>query len=213
MKTIALFGGSGGLGKELIKYFDAAHFFLIPISSKQVDLSDKEEVDKFFETHDIDIVINLSGVNYDSFVHKIDTYKARQAIEVNIVGTMNLLSACLKKMRDNKYGRIILISSVLSEKVYPGTGVYSACKSFIDSMARTASAENISKGITVNSIRLGYFDGGMCHRIPEPYHTDIRESIGLKRWGKIEELYNTIKFMIDTEYITGQNVNVSGGIL
>jgi NAD(P)-dependent dehydrogenase (short-subunit alcohol dehydrogenase family) len=52
----------------------------------------------------------------------------------------------------------------------------------------------------------------MCHRLPEKYIEPIKQSIGLKRWGSIEELYKTLEFLINVEYVTGQNINISGGI-
>ena len=77
------------------------------------------------------------------------------------------------------YGRIILISSVLAKKIVLGTSLYSG-SAFIDNLVKTASAENVSMGITCNSLQLGYFDGGMCHRLPEKYKDQIKNSIGLK---------------------------------
>ena len=114
-------------------------------------------------------------------------------------------------MRENGYGRIILLSSVLTKKVVQGTSIYSGSKAFIDNLVKVVSAENISKGVTCNSIQLGYFDGGMCHRLPEKFKEPIKKSIGLKRWGSIKELYQTIEYLINTEYITGQNIEISGG--
>ena len=122
-----------------------------------------------------------------------------------------LLCVLLKKLY-HLFGRVILISSVLAEKVVPGTSLQSGSKVFIDNLVKTASAENIGKGITCNSIQLGYFDGGMCHRLPEKFAESVKESIPLKRWGSIQELYQTIEYLINTEYITGQNINISGGI-
>ena len=115
-------------------------------------------------------------------------------------------------MRASQYGRIILFSSVLAKKVVLGTSLYSGSKAFIDNLVKTSSAENIGRGITCNSLQLGYFDGGMCHRLPEKYAEPIKQSIGLKRWGSVEELYNTLDFLINVEYVTGQNINISGGL-
>ena len=150
-------------------------------------------------------------------LHKLDSndhqYEVQKMLDVNIKGSVNILSACLPIMRINGYGRIILMSSVLAEKIVVGTSLYSAGKAFIDNLVRTASAENISKGITCNSLQLGYFDGGMCHRLPEKFVEPIKNSIGLKRWGSIKELYRAIDFLIEVEYITGQNIKISGGLL
>jgi NAD(P)-dependent dehydrogenase (short-subunit alcohol dehydrogenase family) len=215
MKTIALFGGSGGLGTQLAPLLEQK-YNVVSISSKDVDITEIDKVTKFFSENDIDILINLSGYNYDSFIHKIDIEKKwpqiTDLVGINIYGTLNLLAEALQKMREKKYGRIILISSVLVEKPTLGTGLYSASKAFIDNLVKTVSLENISKGITCNSLQLGYFDGGMAHRLPENVVEPIKNSIGLKRWGTIQELYQTVDFLIETEYITGQNINISGGL-
>lgn len=211
MKTLALFGGSGGLGSQLKKPLEK-NYDVISLSSKDVDITSSSELELFFDKNNIDIIVNSSGYNYNSFLHKIDDWEeVDKMIDVNVLGNIKLLNKSLPKMRDNGYGRVILISSVLSKKVVQGTCLYSGSKSFIDSLVRTVSAENISKGITCNSIRLGYFDGGMCHRLPEKFKSSIKKSIGLRRWGSINELYNTIEYLINTEYITGQNIEISGG--
>tara|TARA_R110000772_G_scaffold17946_1_gene49818 strand:- start:58420 stop:59061 length:642 start_codon:yes stop_codon:yes gene_type:complete len=213
MKTIAVFGGSGGLGSQLVPYLEESEQYnVISISSSDVDITNSDMVNEFFINNDIDIVINLAGYNFDSLVHKLtNQVEINKMIDINIKGNINILASSLPHMRTKNYGRVILISSVLSDKVVFGTSLYSACKGFIDNMVKRASLENISKGVTCNSIQLGYFDGGMCHRIPSEYKEKIKNSIGLKRWGSIKELHDTIDYLINTEYISGQNVNISGG--
>ena len=211
-KTIALFGGSGGLGAPLAQLLEE-EFIVISISSKMVDITNFDSVNKFFENNDIDIVINFSGYHYDSLIHKLDKEEEiEKLLDVNIKGSINILRGALPSMREKRYGRIILASSVLTAKPTRGTALYTGTKAFADSLVKTASAENISKGITCNSLQLGYFDGGMCHRLPEKFVQPIKNSIGLQRWGTIKELYQTIVYLVDTEYVTGQNLNISGGL-
>ncbi|WP_213524353.1 SDR family oxidoreductase [Nonlabens sp.] len=212
MKKIALFGGSGGLGTKLTPLLEKK-YNVIKLSSKDIDVRDLEALKLFFGKNDIDIVINMSGYNFDNFLHKLDgESEIQDMLDINIKGNINILSCCLPKMRARQYGRIILFSSVLAKKVVLGTSLYSGSKAFIDNLVKTSSAENIGRGITCNSLQLGYFDGGMCHRLPEKYVEPIKQSIGLKRWGTVEELFNTLDFLINVEYITGQNINISGGL-
>lgn len=212
MRKIALFGGSGGLGVKLTPLLEA-NYEVLKLSSKDIDVRDVESLKLFFYENQIDIVINMSGYNFDNFIHKLNgESEIQDMLDVNIKGNINILSSCLPGMRHREYGRIILFSSVLAEKVVLGTSLYSGSKAFIDNLVKTSSAENIGKGITCNSLQLGYFDGGMCHRLPEKYIEPIKQSIGLKRWGSIEELYKTLDFLINVEYVTGQNINISGGL-
>jgi NAD(P)-dependent dehydrogenase (short-subunit alcohol dehydrogenase family) len=115
-------------------------------------------------------------------------------------------------MRENEFGRIITISSVLAEKPVISTGVYSGCKGFIDSFVKTVALENASKNISCNSIQLGYFDGGLTYKIPETFREQVLNTIPAKRWGSIHELTNLIEFLINTPYVTGTNIKINGGI-
>ena len=215
MKTVALFGATGGLGKQLLPLLQTK-YNVIGISSSDIDVTNFEQVNKFFETNNIDIVINLSGYNFDAFTHKINNEILNQIdkqIDVNIKGTINIVSNCLSKMREQQFGRIILVSSVLAEHPVISTSIYAGCKGFVDSFTKTVALENANKNINCNSLQLGYFDGGLTYKIPEEFRDGIKNNIPAKRWGEIIELYNTIEYLIETGYMTGQNLNISGGII
>jgi NAD(P)-dependent dehydrogenase (short-subunit alcohol dehydrogenase family) len=214
MKKILIIGGTGGLGSKVIPKLEKK-YVITSIGSKDLDVRDISECEKYFEINDFDIILNFAGLNYDTLIHKINSSninKINDLIDVNIKGAINVVSSCLKKMREKKYGRIILISSVLSEKNMIGTGIYSASKSFLDKFVKNISQENIKYGITSNTIQLGYFDGGMTYEISENYINIIKQEIGLNRFGSIDELCNTIEYFIQNEYITGINLKIDGGL-
>ena len=213
-KKLVIFGGTGGLGNQLVKKLES-DYDLISLGSKDVDITNFLEVKKFFSENNIDIVINLSGYNYNSFLHKYseDNLTDRQKqIDVTVNGSLNILTNCLPQMRERNYGRIILTSSILSSKPVPGTAVYSGCKAFIDNLAKTCTTENLSRGITCNTLQLGYMDDGLTYEVPEPFRTKVKENIPLKRWGTIEEIENTVRYLIDTEYISGCSIKINGGL-
>ena len=214
-KTIVIFGGTGGLGKQLVNYFSEPEYRVIALGSKSVDITDFEAVHKFFDTTNVDIVINMSGYNYNSPIHKynksnIDEITKQTNVVIN--GTMNILASCLPQMRLNGYGRIILTSSILSSKPVFGTSVYAGCKAFMDNLIKTVTVENLSKGITCNSLQLGYMDGGLTYEVPEPFITNVKNSIPLKRWGTASEIANAIQYFINTEYTSGHAMKINGGL-
>jgi len=215
MKNLALFGGTGGLGSQLSNHLRKEHN-VICIGSKDVNVTDYLEVKKFFDHNDVDVVINLSGYNYDSFLHKYNENNYSEIdkqLEINVKGTINIVSCCLTKMREKQFGRIILASSILAENPVISTSIYSGCKGFVDSLVKTVALENAAKNVSCNSLQLGYFDGGLTYKIPESLRDTIKNSIPFNRWGSIEELYNTANYLINTPYITGQNIKISGGII
>ena len=215
MKTIALFGATGGLGSQLVPLLQQ-NYNVIGVGSKDVDVTDPDAVRAFFDKHTIDVVINLSGYNYDTFLHKYNknTYvEIDKQIDINIKGTINIVSACLDGMRSRGFGRIVLTSSVLADHPVISTSIYAGCKGFVDSLAKTVAIENANKGINCNTLQLGYFDGGLTYKIPQEFRETIKNTIPAKRWGEIQELFNTVDYLIKTPYITGQSINISGGII
>lgn len=212
MKTIALFGATGGLGSQLLPILQKK-YNVVAISSADVNVTNYDAVKTLFDTSKIDIVINLSGYNSDAFAHKINNEQLDKQIDINIKGTVNIVSNCLPFMREQQFGRIILVSSVLADHPVVSTSIYSGCKGFVDSFTKTVALENANKNINCNSLQLGYFDGGLTYKIPESFRDTIKNNIPAKRWGMIFELYNTIEYLIETGYITGQNINISGGII
>jgi NAD(P)-dependent dehydrogenase (short-subunit alcohol dehydrogenase family) len=214
MKKIVVFGGTGGLGKKLIPFLKDK-YEVISVSSKEVDITSLDQTKKFFDINDIDIVLNMSGKKYDVFLSKIiqtDIDDIKSMMDVNMMGNINILASCLPKMIEKKYGRVIAISSVFSELNIPKNSIYCASKTFVDRLITTANKENIRYGITCNSIQLGYWDGGMCYRVEEKYQEMAKSKIGLKRWGSIGELYNTINFIVENEYVCGTNLRIDGGL-
>tara|TARA_R110002020_G_scaffold225140_4_gene435244 strand:- start:277 stop:921 length:645 start_codon:yes stop_codon:yes gene_type:complete len=214
MKKIALFGASGGLGKQLIPYLEKK-YEVIGLNSKEVDITSYSSVKRFFENKQIDIVLNFSGKKYDTFLNKInenDMEEIKNMLDVNIIGNINILANCLPRMREKGWGRVIMISSVFAEMNVPKNSIYCSSKAFVDRLAQNANKENIRNGVTCNSIQLGFWDGGMCYRVPKDIQEKAKSKIGLKRWGSIEELYNTIEFIINNEYVCGTNLRIDGGL-
>lgn len=213
-KKIVIIGGSGGLGTALAPLLEKK-YEVKSLSSRDLDVTNFEKLEMFFEMNDVDIVLNFFGKNYDVFLSKIwggDLYDIKQLFDVNVNGHVNVMANCLPKMIEKKYGRIIGISSVLSEINVPMTAIYSTSKAAIDKLYQVANKENLRHGITCNTIQLGYWEVGMIEELDPEFQEKVKKGIGLRRWGKVQELYNAIDFMIETEYYCGNNMKLNGGI-
>jgi NAD(P)-dependent dehydrogenase (short-subunit alcohol dehydrogenase family) len=212
-EKVIVIGGSGGLGRALCEKLNA-DYEIFALGSRDLDLTNREQVQKFFIEHDAEVIINLAGYNFDCLLHRYDTstyIEMDKQIDVVVKGSVNLLNACLPGMRSRGYGRIIFFSSILAAKPVIGTGVYAASKAFIEGLVKACAVENASKGVTANAIQIGYFDGGLTHQIPRPLQSSILAGIPSGRFGSIDELENIIRFIINTEYINGSTLKVNGG--
>jgi 3-oxoacyl-[acyl-carrier protein] reductase len=213
MKKIAFFGGSGGLGTKVIEHL--TNYEVDSISSSQVDFTRDNDISNYFyKNRDIDIVVIFSNYNYNSFLHKyedndLELYKQ---IDTNIKGTTECISRALKDMRTKGYGRIILASSITVEKNVMGTSVYAASKAYYENLVKTISLENASKGITANCIQLGYMDGGLTYTLSNDFIEQTIDQIPSKRLGTPLEIANTIKFLIENEYVNGTSIKLTGGL-
>ena len=204
-KEVFLIGGSSAVGKALYSVFDHDKYDVYSFSSSQAELPHLNGI-----VTEADIVVNLAGLTTTCDLHIQDT-ASRDVINVNCLGAVGVLNSFLPYMRQHNYGRIIFISSVLSEINVLATGVYSASKAFVDKLTKIAALENAEYGITVNSIQLGYMSIGMGASLLSEKERVLKK-IALKRYCTIEELYSTIEYIINTEYLTGQNIRLDGGI-
>jgi len=211
MDKLVIFGGTGGIGKKLVPFFNDV-YNVMALGSKDVNILDFGEVDKFFsENTDTKVIINMCGVSVNSFMHKIPYQDIIKQTNIN-TGSSFILRACLPYMRANKYGRIILASSILAKKTVMGTAIYSATKSFVETLARVTAAENAIHNITINALRMGYMDAGLTYTIPEGIRENIKKSIPAGEFGDIENLAILVNAIIDAPYINGASIDVSGGL-
>jgi NAD(P)-dependent dehydrogenase (short-subunit alcohol dehydrogenase family) len=115
-------------------------------------------------------------------------------------------------MREQGYGRIINFSSIVAETGIPGTSAYAASKAGLWGMARSIAVENASKGITINNLNLGYFDIGMINEVSEEYQQIVKKKIPTGKFGDPGNIFNAVKFLIESDYINGTSIDINGGI-
>ena len=212
MKCLII-GGSGGIGKKLTSEIrDSYGWNVTETNSKDLDVTQSDKVQSFFDANEFDVVVLLSAKNKNSFCHKLNDSLIQEQVSVNVVGAANVAGASLKMMRKRGFGRLIMASSILSEKTVVGTSIYSASKSFVETLCRVAAVENSNSDITVNSLRLGYFDAGLTHEIPDDIASQIKSDIPKKKWGDVKEIASMIKTLTDSSYITGSVIKIAGGL-
>jgi NAD(P)-dependent dehydrogenase (short-subunit alcohol dehydrogenase family) len=186
-------GATGGIGKKLM-----GHLKLKPFDLR---------TDEFPET---DVLINCMGTNYDALSFDSEPARWAKVIEVNLINTMDVIRLALPYMRNQSYGRIINLTSVVPYLGVMGTTAYSASKAGLDGMVRTLAIENANKNVLINNLALGYFDCGMTHRIPN--YKELRAKIPIRKFGQVEDIVGAIWFLVENNYITGQTIHINGGL-
>lgn len=174
----------------------------------------KEFSEKIQDKSDKIVLINCAGITYNSFAHKADIDKWDNVIDVNVKGTFHVIREILPIMRTHGYGRIINFSSVVTQKPTLGISAYAASKSALIGLTKSLSIENGAKGITVNAINLGYTNLGMgVNDIPKNIQEQLKEQIPNNRFCEPEEVFQTVQFLIQTEYVNGAVIDVNGGLI
>ena len=131
---------------------------------------------------------------------------------VNLKGSFLLTKAFLPYMIENKWGRIVQISSVGGLQGALGTLAYSTSKSGLLGMSRVLAKEYARFGITSNVLVLGHFKGGMFDVLTDEVKGELLKQIPTKTLGDVSSVANAIEFLIKSKYVTGSTINIDGGI-
>ena len=186
----------------------------------QGDVSNFEDCERFVkeiieEYGKIDVLVNNAGITKDTLLMRMKKEDFEDVIDTNLVGTFNVTKNVISHMMKARSGRIINISSVVGVAGNAGQTNYSASKAGIIGFTKSLAKEVASRGILVNAVAPGFIETDMTDVLKEDIKEEIAKSIPLKRMGTTQDVANLVKFLAgeDSSYITGQVINVDGGIL
>jgi 3-oxoacyl-[acyl-carrier-protein] synthase-3 len=169
----------------------------------------KEVLDKWQR---LDILVNNAGITRDRSMRKMTDDDWGAVINVNLNGTFYCTSAAVPAMINQRFGRIINISSVVGQMGAFGQANYSASKGGIIAFTKTLALEMAKFNITANAVAPGFTSTEMVDAIPEEIAAQIKAKIPLGRFASPEEIAKAAAFLAaDGDYITGQELNVNGG--
>ncbi len=212
-------GASGAIGSMLTNKFSQDRFVVGTYNKTKkeglvkLDLLDEEQVEHFVEQHEIDEFIHCAGVTTLNMIHKVPVSDWDHIMNVNLKSAFILSKHLIPKMKEKGYGRIVFMSSIAAHGSI-GTSAYSAAKSGLWGLAKTIGKETATKGITCNCLNLGYFDIGMISTVPKKHLDEVVEKhIPMKKLGDPENIYKAVQFVLDCDYITGNCIDINGGII
>lgn len=189
-----------------------------PVRGFCVDISRKDQIQAMVnavltEFLRIDILVNNAGISCDAQFYKMTDEQFDQVVNVNLKGTYLFSKAVIPAMMEQKYGKIINLSSVSAFNGNFGQANYAATKAAIIGMTRVMAKELGRYGINVNAIAPGSIMTDMYNSVPEHTKQKKLATIPLLRYGQPEEVGNLIAFLASDSaaYITAQTIVIDGG--
>ena len=241
-KTVLITGSTRGIGKALALSFAKIGYSVILNSTtknlnsqntlKQVqslsknsgiyyfDVSNRKDLKEncrqiFSKYKTIDVLINNAGIVRDKTFLKMTYNDWNKVIKVNLTGVFNITKEVLPIMAQQKWGRIVSISSVVALSGNFGQTNYSATKAGIIGFTKSLAKEVARYNITVNAVCPGFVETDMLKDIPQSYLNKILEKIPMRRLAKPSEIAELVLFLASDKcsYITGEYISINGGLL
>jgi acetoacetyl-CoA reductase len=238
-KTVLVTGGSRGIGaaislelgrKEynvIVNYntkVDEANAIVDQIIKQggnaiaiQANIAIPEDSQRLFQEIEskygqVDILVNNAGITRDKSFRKMQKTEWDEVINTNLSSAYNTSQLAIHKMIENKYGRIINISSVIGQSGGFGQTNYAAAKAGLIGFSKSLALETAKYGVTVNCICPGFIKTEMVAAMPTEVLAAIVSKIPAASLGSTADIAKGVAFLVDAPYITGQCLNINGGL-
>ncbi|MDD3612568.1 MAG: 3-oxoacyl-[acyl-carrier-protein] reductase [Caldicoprobacterales bacterium] len=241
-KTAIITGGSRGIGKACAIYLakqgadivfnysnnssmaeetaDEIKNLGVKVQAVKADVKSSQDIDYLFNQalenfNSIDILVNNAGITRDTLLIRMKEEDWDTVLDINLKGVYLTCKAAAKHMMKKRQGRIINISSVVGITGNPGQANYAASKAGIIGFSKSIAKELAPRGILVNVVAPGFIDTDMTSVLGEKVKDNILSQIPLGRYGSPEDVAKLVTFLAsdDNQYITGQVINIDGGML
>lgn len=199
---------------ELIQQIKA---FGVQVWFIQADISNPRDIEEMVRQLDeqqisVDILVNNAGINRDKLMIGMREKDFDDVVNTNLIGTYRVTQPLFKRMLKRRSGVIINMASVVGEHGNIGQANYAASKAGVIGFTKAVAQEGALRGVRCNAIAPGMIASSMTAAIDEKRQKEIKERIPLKRLGTAEEVAQTALFLAQNDYLTGEVINVDGGM-
>ena len=163
----------------------------------------------------IDALVNNAGITKDGLMVRMTEEQYDAVIAVNQKSVFNMMKLVGTIMMRQRHGRIVSLASVAGLYGNPGQINYSASKAAIIGMTKTIAKELGARGVTVNAVAPGFIQTPMTDALTEEQRNKMLELVAMKRYGDPKEVASVVSFLCsdDASYVTGQTIEISGGLM
>lgn len=210
-------GGSRGIGGAIVEKFEASGYQVKPLSTSDFDLRDRNSVLHFLaQNHNWpDLLVLNAGINNPCRFELQSRESFDEILDVNFHANLELLRTIIPHMQEKGFGRIVVVSSLFAVRAKNGRSAYSGSKAALEAVVRHIALENAKFGILANMISPGFVDTELTRKNNNEKEIEIiTNRIPLGRLASPSEIANVVAFLVssDNTYITGQTINVDGGV-
>ncbi len=216
-KTALVTGASRGIGAAIAERFAREGYHVLAPSRREMDLSDLDSIKRFLRSsakRRIDVLINNAAENKISAVERMPIADWQRILTTNLSSAFLLIQGTAPAMARRGWGRIVNLSSCYSFLARPGRAAYSASKSGLEALTRTAALEYGGRNVLVNAVCPGFVMTDMTRRNnPPAIIRRLALQTALKRLARPEEVAEAVFFLGSerNSYVTGQALIVDGG--
>ena len=210
--VVVNYRGSGQAAQELAEKIGGV--------AMQCDVADFEACENMIKTMietygHLDILVNNAGITRDGLLMKMSEADFEAVLSTNLKGTFHTIRHASRYFLKQRYGRIVNISSVSGVMGNAGQANYSASKAGVIGLTKSVARELASRGITCNAVAPGFIETDMTDRLSGKIKEQMSAQIPLGHFGKPEQVAKAAAFLAsdDAAYITGQVLNVDGGMV
>jgi 3-oxoacyl-[acyl-carrier protein] reductase len=228
-RTVLITGGNRGIGFALAEEFIAqGHRVAVTARSGEgpegaltllADVTDGPSLDAAYalieaQLGPVEVVVANAGITRDTLVMRMSDEDFDAVVATNLGGAFKVVKRATKGMLKARFGRIILISSVVGLYGSAGQVNYSASKSALVGMARSLTRELGSRGITANVVAPGFIETDMTAALPEEQQAEYKRNIPANRFATPSEVAKVVAWLAsdDAGYISGAVIPVDGGL-
>lgn len=237
-KTVLVTGAAKGIGKAIalafakqgcnivlnyrsnvsddtIKEIEAYNVKCMPLQGDVSDFATAAEIVKKAkkEFGTVNVLVNNAGITKDMLLMRMSEEQFDSVIQTNLKGTFNMIRHVSSVMLKQRSGAIINMSSVVGVTGNAGQANYAASKAGVIGLTKATAKELAARGVTCNAIAPGFVETDMTAVLTDEQKSMMLEAIPLKRYGQVEDIANAAVFFAKNTYITGQVLNVDGGMV